>query len=111
MKLITREILAADVPEKWERQYSYKGVAEHHKEITARLKSLRPPLNPDVVDEIIGNESWTRVPDCNDCGSECVIAVEVGEEPDYESRTATLCLPCLRKALQMAELATELKRG
>lgn len=60
------------------------------------------------VSGIIGNESWIRLT-CDDCLSEVDATIQVGQEPDYENRTASLCLSCIRYAAAMMEkhLTTE----
>lgn len=58
-----------------------------------------------VVDEIIGNASWTRM-SCGECGDEDADAIiEVGEEPDYESAAARLCYRCIAKCAALAHNA------
>lgn len=54
----------------------------------------------DVAD-IIRNESWTRL-ECSECGCECDWVLMVGQEPDYESRTAYLCFGCVKLAAKTA---------
>lgn len=36
---------------------------------------------------------------CHGCGENVTLAVEVGEEADYESATAILCIDCVKDAL------------
>lgn len=38
---------------------------------------------------------------CDECGAVVDVAVQVGEEPNYESRTATLCFACVEKAMAL----------
>lgn len=40
---------------------------------------------------------------CDECNQRVDFAVELGEKPWHESATANICLPCLRKAVQLAE--------
>ena len=51
----------------------------------------------DDVSAIIGNESWTRL-NCDECKADVTLTVQVGNEPDYESHRAELCLECAEKA-------------
>lgn len=44
--------------------------------------------------------NWVNT-ECNECGRENVDVVRLGEEPDYESNTASICLDCLNKAFQL----------
>jgi hypothetical protein len=50
------------------------------------------------VDATIGNSSWVTL-HCDNCEQrDLASAVQVGDEPDYESRTAVLCLECVEAA-------------
>ncbi len=42
---------------------------------------------------------------CNGCGNGVWSAVEVGDEPDYESATATLCRECVLEAAKLIQEA------
>ena len=96
MKLLNRQTLVKDVFEKWMKQYP------NDKEgIGKKLKRLGKTPNPDKVDEIIGNDSWTRVKRCSECQIEKDEVVEIGQEPDYESYTAYICRECLDKAISL----------
>jgi len=107
MKIITRQLLADTVPARFKLQYEqYRGSINYrsidHGEIIDQLAQLVNPINPDEVDKIIGNKSWTSVPICDECGADGQIAViQVGQEPDYESNTAHLCRVCLTAAALM----------
>jgi len=105
MKIQTRLTLAQEAPKKWARQYSYPSVRPDQHKITEQLAALDSPIDPDQVDAIIGNKSWTEVNRCSECGARVDVVVEIGEEPDYESLTAWVCLPCLRAAVALAEAA------
>ncbi len=47
-----------------------------------------------------GNSSWTML-QCNECDREVEEAVQIGQEPDYDSATAVVCKECLVNALEM----------
>jgi len=100
MKLITRHTRAAEVVERWLRQYPEDN-APKHPGMGAKLRALGDNPDPDVVDALIGNNTWTQTNVCDECGAEEVPVMQIGEEPDYESRTAWLCEACLEKALGM----------
>ncbi|WP_443700181.1 hypothetical protein [Pseudomonas sp.] len=113
MKIITRQIEADEAPASFEKQYGRD--RDGKKWINGRtrdetidaLNALPKPVNADEVDRIIGNDSWTRVPTCDDCGKCSLDAVmQLGQEPDWESCTAHICHACLKAALDTIEKAT-----
>ena len=95
--------LAQDAPRRWAAQYSgWDRSSEHHrigKKLAALPKAERTPAR---IAEIIGNDSWAVV-ECDQCGERVPAAVTVGQQPDYETSTATICEPCLRRALALLE--------
>lgn len=106
MKIITRQSLANEAAAKWSEQYpDSKRYPQYpdNLETGRKLATLTAPVNPDEVDRIIGNTSWTTPNCCNVCGKRNGPVVEVGEEPDYESSTAWLCFDCMRKVAKMVE--------
>ena len=97
MKLITPESLAATARQRWEKQYEH-GDYYFVASVRAKLLSLGDNPTPSQVNEAIGNNSWTRPPSCSECGVEAGTVMELGQEPDYESNTAWLCIGCVSKA-------------
>ena len=74
------------------------------KGIQKKLDALGKKKNPDDVNEIIGNDSWTIVPPCTECGKENLdFIVMVGEKPDYGSETIWLCRECIEKLLEVID--------
>jgi hypothetical protein len=59
------------------------------------------------VAEIVGNGSWVGKNICNACKAETWDAVQLGEPPDCESSTVTICADCLRSALRLLVLRSE----
>jgi hypothetical protein len=104
MELITERSLIATVSERWREQYSSSRYPDKQS-IAVRLEKLDlKTATAEQVKEIIGNDSWTRVPRCSECGTESVARiVRVGEEPDYDSNTAYLCPSCVCKAMKLVE--------
>ena len=101
---ITRQTGANSVVSRWKKQY--RGISSYDREklvILENLRSLGATPEPDKVDAIIGNNSWTSVPGCDCCGEPKELIVRVGEEPDYESHTAYVCRDCLLEALKLTE--------
>lgn len=94
---------AQAAPQRWADQYGrWDRDSEHHrigKKLAALPKAERTPAR---IAEIIGNDSWAVV-ECDQCGKRVPVAVTVGQPPDYETSTATICEPCLRRALALLE--------
>ena len=104
--VITRQTLANSAANRWREQYARFQIPDA-KSIGNELAALGPTPNPDDVDRVVGNKAWTIVPPCNGCGAENPHAVvHVGDEPNYESHTATLCTDCIS---ELAELIQPLR--
>lgn len=110
MKLLTERTGVRDVAQRWDDAYSHH--SSNYKlvsgvsiaEASRKLHALDPEKATAAdVATIIGNTSWVGSSKCNECKQEVAAAVEVGDEPDYDSATATMCLPCLRKAVALLE--------
>jgi hypothetical protein len=98
---ITRQILSNRASKEWDHQY--KNCDDEDKiKIGERLRELGEDPNPDDVDRITGNESWTRPGPCDECGADSETLITIGEPEDYESSTASVCIACLRKAIKLA---------
>jgi hypothetical protein len=95
---IYRKDVIKDVPKRWANQYdsnSYYGQAKS--ETTKKLLSLISPFTAVEVNEIIGNDSWTKLL-CTECNENCESVVRIGDEPEYDARWVDLCDECLEKA-------------
>ena len=66
-----------------------------------KLLKSENPLTEEKAKEILGNDSWTRNK-CDECDADVYATVQLGQEPDYESATANICLDCLKKAVALA---------
>jgi len=103
VEIITRQTLANDAVNQWANQYRIgKGpVSDSEKvETYSKLKSLGNHPDPNSVDKIIGNGSWTRVPFCSECGSEdndFVISIADADE------SMELCEDCIDKIHRMVK--------
>ena len=98
-QLITRQYQANRAAKRWKVNYpkdTITTVGSSNKTYD-KLIDLGPTPNPDDVDKIIGNNSWTEVPRCEQCDKRVEAVVEVGQEPDWESRTCYLCKECITK--------------
>ena len=102
MEKITRESRASNALKRWMIQYPDNIYGEEKQIITEKLRNLGKNTDPDEIDKIIGNRSWTSVPACSECGKQdAPFVIRVGQEPDYESLTAFLCENCIKKALTL----------
>jgi len=98
MRIITRQSLANKVAERWAGQYKGGAYGADKHDKLKKLRALGDAPNPNDIDLVIGNNSWTRT-SCHECGKDNIDVVEIGQDPDYESYTADICKPCLEKAL------------
>ena len=104
MELLNERHQVRTVAEKWRTQHGTGTyVADKRGRMVGdELAALDPETaTADDVAEIIGNRSWVDKSICHECGAETWDAVEVGQPPDYESSTATICGGCLRAALRL----------
>ncbi len=115
MKIVTRESRAVEVYRLWCMQYGPRNDSEIRtywathfgkdgKEVSGeivanKLKELGSNPDPDDVDEIIGNKSWTRVPTCCECKQETQAIVLFHSREDV----VEVCGMCLLKALNIME--------
>lgn len=112
MKLTTQRDTIRAVASRWRQQY--EPFTDDRPMFSWRTGVTSPPLNkkqiaenlddldgetatPEDVAAIIGNESWTRLT-CDECGKDTDAVLTVGQEPDYESHTASLCRSCVERA-------------
>lgn len=96
MPVFTKNGLALDVPKIWRQQYPENGGDKY--EIWKKLKAEKH-LTPELCEKIIGNNSWTSL-NCDQCERSVDWAIQLGQEPDYESRTALICRDCLKEAVK-----------
>lgn len=100
MKFTTQRDVIRNVANRWRQQYP-QGKAywprDSEETYTALVALDKETATPEQIAKIIGNESWTRLR-CDECEEDVTALLTVGEEPDYESATASICLSCLEKA-------------
>jgi len=65
-----------------------------------QLLALPNDATEEQVVAIVGSNVWTENI-CSHCGQDVEATVRLGEEPEYESRTAWICPECLRKAVEL----------
>lgn len=99
MKHLSEKEQIRGVARSWARQ-----CAKRKPEISEKLEKLNiETVTAKDVQEIIGNNSWVCKTKCDECLNETWDCVQLGEEPNYESRTANICKNCLIKALELLE--------
>lgn len=80
------------------------GADKRGRSIGKELLALDPETaTRSEVNKIIGNGAWVSEVTCGECGKQTWDIVEIGEEPDYESATAYICIDCLKKAVNLIE--------
>lgn len=57
----------------------------------------------EQVNQLIGNDYWTPIPMCVECGKKSWNLVELGQESNDGSETVQLCSDCLKSALTLVE--------
>ncbi len=90
MILTTRHEKVSTIVERWMRQYP-----DSKKDITQKLIELNPKTVQGIND-IIGNDSWTRNC-CYECNADVDVLVAAGDDED----TVYLCISCLNRAVSM----------
>lgn len=104
MKIETMREQVRAVAQRWRNQYGNDPKWSDRQQIQKKLDALNvEKATRKDVEKIIGNGAWVCPPTCDECGKSTWKAVEVGAEPDYDSRTATICIHCLRKAVALVE--------
>lgn len=109
MKVISRSTLAkcssklagSYTPLGW-RHYTDEEKARHsakYKGIAAQIDALGHYPDPDAVDQIIGNDTWTCCR-CDHCGSKVEYVVQINFSA---CRITNLCANCIRKAMAIVE--------
>jgi len=103
MQWMTRRDQAATAAKRWAEQYPRGQVIFSGSDTDAilqRLIALGDQPDPDDVDAVIGNRSWTELPRCIECRGRSMPAIlEIGDPPGDDSNTAWLCEACLAEGL------------
>lgn len=95
MKIITRHVRASGAAKNWRIQYPLGSDYDndHFNGIYEALVALGPTPDPDDVDRIVGNESWTECY-CSHCHTPKGPFIRFNDEYD-------LCKDCLTAGLNM----------
>lgn len=97
--------IAATVAEKWKKQYYIGGGkwrailfgTGDSKDIYNALVSLGPEPDPDDIEEVIGNDSWTKT-ECDQCRVTNAPVVVISDGIDSD---VSLCYGCATEASMM----------
>ena len=95
MLLIKKSELIKSFKDRWIAQYG-SNKSERNEAIKQRIFNENPTTE-DGIYSIMGNKSWTALY-CHECDCEVDAIVVLGQEPDYDSATASVCLNCLNAA-------------
>lgn len=103
MELITKKGILKCLPSHYKMQYPTNRQFFDGSWSDDKIKMLEAenPLTEERANEILGNKSWTNNK-CDECKQDAFAVVQLGEEPDYESHTASICIDCLNKAVALA---------
>ena len=113
MEKITERSRILNVVKRFREQYARHIIGEagyklpfDPKATLAELEALdADAATPEDVNRIIGSD-WTSSY-CDECARTVPMTIVLGDARDYDSNTASVCLPCLRKALDLAEQDSE----
>lgn len=109
MKTITRRDVIRNVLKSARRTYDNEywidrvlATGETPRAMISRLEGLDlETCSIEDVDKAWGRGSWNSMPFCSECKTrDQDVTYQIGEEPDYESRTAFLCADCMRKLVE-----------
>jgi len=106
MSKLTRQDLANNVAESWRKQYEvgnfewksirHDGKTQSAEVVYNNLVKLGDKPNPDDIDKVIGNKSWTELT-CDECSESVDEVVLIGRNLSYEKSEAYVCLDCLKR--------------
>lgn len=102
MDLITKSDILKGLPDHYKHQYRTNFVffdGQSSDYILSLLKAEKPLTEQRAI-EILGGTSWTSLK-CDECNREVQAVVQLGQEPDYESATACICVDCLSEAVKL----------
>ena len=115
MLLITRQSLASTIGARWAQNYppselqtelanprtnpKRRECIQEKLNIYRDLLALGTTPDPDEVDTIIGNDTWTRVPDCAQCTIISSQVVQFNQGEDDDMQTINFCKSCLERAV------------
>ncbi len=110
--VLTRQIMANRAVRDYKNSYVFPVYASEKSTKSLSLSLLGENPDPDTVDSIIGNKSWTTTPICALCSYDGLV-VEFCEDMDHDSqsRTTWVCKECLDDAVKAMNNAIEAMNG
>ena len=97
--LLTKQHLVNTVDDRWKKQYylnsSWDRYGDDKVEKYEELVNLGKSKNPEDVDKIIGNSSWTRLI-CNHCNKDVSVVFIFGTSED----SLYICEDCVNISVQ-----------
>ena len=111
MKVITREDMARSTAERFYKQYGPAfGIRQFgdSRKVYDALVALGDNPTVSAVEEICNG--WTLLT-CNECKRYVEAVVQVGEVPDYESDTASICQSCAHRARTLIDAVASSDTG
>lgn len=66
------------------------------------VRAIGREPTPEEVEAILGHSIDSS---CDECGKRAPRLARLGDEPDYESSTAYICMDCLKRAILELESA------
>jgi hypothetical protein len=101
-RITTRDMIRT-VAERWWCIYNQHPPESIPHLIGLQLEALdRETATRADIKAIVGNDQWTRLL-CSQCGQDTDAVIVVGQEQDWESRTAELCASCMHKAAKLLD--------
>lgn len=96
------------VPERFNRQYRNYSSDTSHRITAEQLLLLAKPINAQVVDDLIGNTSWTSFT-CDACETEVNVLVYMESKyyDGYEGAYASICKSCLTEMFNLIESSND----
>jgi hypothetical protein len=97
--LIKKQDRVNNVPLRWEQTYENKEYGGDKLYILTKLNELQKPLNAEVVNDIIGNDSWTSF-QCHVCDKEVetLIYFKPNIYDRYDNPGISMCGKCITEA-------------
>jgi len=100
MQLITKADILQNLSKRYKSQYPTSRILADGRDTDNVISMLNAEenLTEKRACEIIGYKSWTENV-CDECKKDKYALVMIGEQPNHDSNTASICFDCLNKAV------------